>query len=1170
MPCLPTTPEAPHEVVKDRPVGIVIPWFGRDLRGGAELQAWELASRLARRGHAVEIITTCCRAHRADWATNHLPAGLNREPEGFDVRRFPVVGRNRTDFDRINGKLMGQPKDSLKRGLSPLDAAEETIFVDELMRSPALLDHLRIHHTDYAAFLFLPYPYFTTLRGLPMAADRAILVPCLHHESYAFLPAAARVFHQARRILFNSEGELRLAAWLFGPGILPKSLVAGEGVESPPAPENDGSVDLDALKPFVLCLGRQDVGKNTDFLARAYLGFRTRHPETPLRLVLAGPGDVALPDVSAGIVQLGVISEAAKHALLATCQALFNPSVNESYSRVIMEAWQRGRPVVAHRDCLATATAVTTGNGGWVAGGADEWVAAFEQVAGGSPEELDRLGANGRTYAAEVGSWDRAVARYEDAIRTVAVVPTPGTPPPGRGTVHQVLSNLAFGDAISNEALWIKRILVAAGFESRIYALDIDPRLGSEACLWKQGCLDPAAAVIYHHSIGSAVTHGVCQHPGPRALIYHNITPPDVLEPYLPLNSRLCREGRRHLPEIARFFPVSVGDSTYNATELAECAFSDPGVLPLCVDPAKWDQPADGALMRRLQDGCTNILFVGRISPNKRQEDLIVAFARYRMLDPTARLHLVGTPTGSNDFYLACLRRLVEKLDLTPAVNFAGLVEDPQLAAYYRTAHLFWSMSEHEGFCVPLIEAMWFDVPVLAYATGAVPETLDGAGRLFTGKDDLPALAKEAFALVHDRRVRDEILERQHRRRCAFLPRHVEPQLHHLVARLVGPFPPPAAKPEPPPPLTAIRNIAVIKLDHIGDVLLASPVFFSLKRRFPGARITAVVAPACTPVLRHNPHVDEVVPFDPPWFWRDTDRADDLHGRMTRNWENTNRMAATVFDLVVNLRSDHENVLFAASLPHRHLLSYTNDSSYVYLISHRMTRTHGMHATRQHRELLRSIGADDWCDPRLYFTESDLARAVKSDRPTRDTVVLALGAGVPLKRWAPIKFRELARRLRGRGLPVAIIGTDADARLSEEWDAALGCVNLCGAFDLNELGAYLSQVGCLVANDSAPMHIGAAAGIPVVYIIRPLVHEEYTPVGRGHVACVRPSCPDPCKGFDPADPTGTRGFCACIQSISVDEVERGVLQVLANSVASGAGHLRPPVANDAPSIVAAG
>ena len=1030
-------------------------------------------------------------------------------------------------------------------GPPALTADQEGLFVDRLVCCPALLDHLRTQANGYAAFLFLPYLYFTTLRGLPLVAEKSILIPCLHDECYAYLPLVAAAFAQARHILFNSEGEARLAARIFGPKACSRSTVAGEGVDAPPPPvAGDRQIDLGALGRFVLCLGRQDAGKNTDMLARAYSAYRASAPDTRLHLVLAGPGKAPMPADCTGISNLGAVSETDKHRLLCECAALFSPSIHESYSRVIMEAWFHARPVVAHAGCPATATAVQESGGGWLAETEESWVAAFARVDRRAPAELDVLGEAGQAYARENGGWDQALSRYEVAIQRI-IDPTESASGVSGGAIHQVLSNMGYGDAISNEAIWIKRMLQQAGYDSEIYALVIDPRVRDEARIWQAGQIPATAGLLYHHAIGSAITAEASAHPGPKALIYHNITPHRFFEPYLPYHARLCAEGRAELPKLARHFPHSVGDSAYNAAELSEASFLDPGVLPLSVDPARLNGPPDPDLMRELQDGRTNLLFVGRLAPNKRQEDLIVAFTHFRKLDSTAVLHLVGTPLMADEPYHMCLQRLVEKLDLSGAVCFPGMIDDARLAAYYRTAHLFWSMSEHEGFCVPLIESMWFDVPVMAYAAGAVPEILDGAGVLFDSKSDPEKLARAAWQLVHDPVRRKMILTAQRRRREVFLPARIRPQLLRLVRNLgAGPAvvaPAPSAPPGIPGDL---REIAVVKLDDASELLLASPVFPGLKRRFPHARITAVVAPDSAAILRGNPHVDRIVPFDPPW--RGDGAAD--RGRRLRD------LSDDPFDLVVHLYSinHYASLQIAGLLPHRFLLSHARGSVHDRVITHPVPWPPEQHVCRKHEELLRSIGVDDWGDPVVGFSAEDSARAEAVGRPDANTVVLAPGAALPLQRWSAVKFRELARRLRRRGHAVTVVGSAEDRRLIADWDPELGVGDLCGRLDLVELAAYLSRVGCLVACAGAPMHIGAAVRIPVVYFLRPPEDRETAPLGSHCAACTDPYCPAPCKGFDPERPGDASAFCRCIQSVSVDAVEAEVVRRMDERAAAGA------------------
>jgi glycosyltransferase involved in cell wall biosynthesis len=307
--------------------------------------------------------------------------------------------------------------------------------------------------------------------------------------------------------------------------------------------------------------------------------------------------------------------------------------------------------------------------------------------------------------------------------------------------------------------------------------------VAQECHAFTSAALDASSAAIYHHSIGTEITPYLRAFHGPKCLIYHNITPAEFLEPYRPEFAKILTQGRQDLSGLADPFPISYGDSAYNASELESVGFRNPRVLPVSVDPGKWAIAPDPELMSTLQDGRTNLLFVGRFAPNKKQDDLVAAFSRYRLLDPSARLILVGKPEES-DPYVTHLRATISSLGLDGSVLCPGGISDAQLAAYYRTAHLFWSMSEHEGFCVPLIEAMWFDVPVLAYQSSAVPETLGPAALMFNEKTDLAALAALARILVVDLGIRDPMIQAQRKRRLDFLPDKIAPLLNDIARQL--------------------------------------------------------------------------------------------------------------------------------------------------------------------------------------------------------------------------------------------------------------------------------------------------------------------------------------------------------------------------------------------------
>jgi glycosyltransferase involved in cell wall biosynthesis len=475
-------------------------------------------------------------------------------------------------------------------------------------------------------------------------------------------------------------------------------------------------------------------------------------------------------------MDLGLVTDAERDRLLSSCVAVAQPSTNESFSRVMMEAWLHGKPVAVHAQCLATAMAIRNAQGGWLSSTEDEWAALFVDIERAETANLLRMGENGKRYAQLAADWEGVIDRYEDALTGIvrSRAEAKQLASAAGSEINQFLPNLTYGDAISNHALIIRDHLRQLGYGSRIFARFIDPRVAHECELFSADAVRNSPALIYHHSIGTEITPHIIKYRGPKCLIYHNITPAEFFEPYRPAFAAILRKGRKDLPKLAAQFPLSYGDSAYNAKELAASGFASPRVLPILVDPSHWAFAPDADLMNRLQDGCTNLLFVGRVAPNKKQDDLIRAYAKYKHLDPASRLTLAGG-MEADDPYVAHLHETIRMCGLADSVTLTGGISQAQLAAYYRTADLFWSMSEHEGFCVPLVEAMWFDIPILAFKGSAVPETLAEAAVIFSDKRNLPELAALAHLLVTDIDLREKVLRAQRTRRLEFLPEKILP-----------------------------------------------------------------------------------------------------------------------------------------------------------------------------------------------------------------------------------------------------------------------------------------------------------------------------------------------------------------------------------------------------------
>jgi len=301
--------------------------------------------------------------------------------------------------------------------------------------------------------------------------------------------------------------------------------------------------------------------------------------------------------------------------------------------------------------------------------------------------------------------------------------------------VHQLLAALSYGDAIGNEALAIQKHVRAAGFASDIFAEKTHPRVAHLARpLWEyEEVSSPETVCLYHFSIGSAAGRLAWHAPDRLVSIYHNITPAHFFLGFHRHLAGLCYHGRRELAAFASRTELALGDSEFNRRELEEAGYPRTAVLPIVLDLALYDRPPSRVTGRLYGDARTNVLFVGRMIPNKRIEDLIRVFAAYqRWVNPVSRLILAGDYRGHERYYDRLLE-LVDYLRLDEVV-FTGQVDDDDLYACYRAADVFLCLSEHEGFCVPLQEAMAFGVPVVAYDAGAVRETLRGGGILLREK----------------------------------------------------------------------------------------------------------------------------------------------------------------------------------------------------------------------------------------------------------------------------------------------------------------------------------------------------------------------------------------------------------------------------------------------------
>jgi glycosyltransferase involved in cell wall biosynthesis len=329
--------------------------------------------------------------------------------------------------------------------------------------------------------------------------------------------------------------------------------------------------------------------------------------------------------------------------------------------------------------------------------------------------------------------------------------------------IHQFLPSFAARDAIGSHTLQVQRALRDLGYESEIYAEHRQPDTRKIAHYFRDlgHHVRPDTVLLYHASTGSKVAEFVRQRAEPLAIDYHNVTPAKFFEGWEPIVAAELRSGRRDLKRLARRTTLGLADSAYNASELDDLGYKHTFVVPILLDTTDFERAVDDAKLAQLQDdknsGGVDLLFVGRVSPNKCQHDLVKVLAAYRRAyDPNARLRIVGG--SSSHAYETTIRKYADALGLADAVDLAGSVTSGELAAYYRTADVFVSVSEHEGFCVPVVEAMAHDVPVVAYAAAAVPETV-GDGGVLVDEKTAPVMAAAVARVAGDPVLRAQLVE---------------------------------------------------------------------------------------------------------------------------------------------------------------------------------------------------------------------------------------------------------------------------------------------------------------------------------------------------------------------------------------------------------------------------
>ncbi len=387
-------------------IGFVAPWYGENIPGGAEMELRGLVHHLQDAGVEVEVLTTCVKDFMCNWNDNFHKPGDYVEA-GISVKRFKVKRGNHDIFGRINNKLLHNVV------ISP---AEEKLFMEESVRSVELENYIRTHEADYSLFVYIPYMFGTTYYGVLACPEKAVVIPCLHDENYAYMKVMKHCFEQVRGMVFNAKPENILAHKLYDLSKV-NCITMGLGMDTKITAEAKRFQEKYKItQPFILYAGRKDKTKNVHQLIQYFERYKAEN-KNQLQLVMIGPGELEIPgSIKDCVHDLGFVPIQDKYDAYAAASILCQPSKNESFSIVIMESWLFERPVMVSGECAVTANFAEESNGGFYFNDYYQFEAQVNYLLDNT-DVATQMGKQGREYVMKSFAWDVIVEKYMKFFR---------------------------------------------------------------------------------------------------------------------------------------------------------------------------------------------------------------------------------------------------------------------------------------------------------------------------------------------------------------------------------------------------------------------------------------------------------------------------------------------------------------------------------------------------------------------------------------------------------------------------------------------------------------------------------------------------------------------------------------------------------------------------------
>ncbi len=389
-------------------IGFVIPWYGEDIPGGAEMELRGLVHHLKDAGVDLEVLTTCVKEFTSDWNVNYHKPGLTQVC-GIPVRRFAVRKRDTQAFDSVNTKLMNGQM---------LTKEEQQVFIHEMVNSDDLYRYMEEHQEEYGLFVFIPYMFGTTYYGSLVCPEKAVLIPCFHDETYIYMNIFREAYSKVAGIVYNARPEYDLMQPIYDLETT-KQEVIGVGMDTDIHYDKERFYKKYGITdPFIVYAGRKDEGKNIYTLIHYFDRYKERTGSS-MKLILIGGGKVDIPErIQEDVLDLGFVDAQDKYDIIAASLLLCQPSKNESFSIVIMESWLCGRPALVHQDCEVTRHFAQDANGGLYFSDYMEFEGCVNYILT-HPEEAKIMGANGCRYVKEHFDWSVVVKKYTDFFKSV-------------------------------------------------------------------------------------------------------------------------------------------------------------------------------------------------------------------------------------------------------------------------------------------------------------------------------------------------------------------------------------------------------------------------------------------------------------------------------------------------------------------------------------------------------------------------------------------------------------------------------------------------------------------------------------------------------------------------------------------------------------------------------